>query len=79
VVFSRPRAYFGLPRDLVRIDGQPAPGIPEGVAGVAVSRVARPAGVAVVGEFRSGIVAERVAGRTWPAAERHVTVLELHE
>lgn len=79
VVFSRPRAYFGVPRDQVRIDGQPASGIPEGVAGVATSRVARPAGVTVVGSFRSGIVAEQVAGRTWPAAERHVTVLELHE
>jgi triacylglycerol lipase len=78
--FIRPRAYFGLPRDLVQINGEPAPGIPPGVAGVATSkRKLAAAGQAVTGEFRSGIIHERITGRTWPAAERRVTVLELHE
>ena len=81
ISFTRPRAYFGLPRDTVLLDGQPAAGIPSGVAGVAVARLkltettSRP----VVGEFRSGVINERIVGRTWPASERHVTVLELHE
>ena len=81
VSFTRPRAYFGLPRDTVLLDGQPAAGIPSGVAGVAVARLkltettSRP----VVGEFRSGVINERIVGRTWPASERHVTLLELHE
>lgn len=81
VSFTRPRAYFGLPRDTVMLDGKPAAGIPSGVAGVASSKLKLSDGVdrAVVGEFRSGVIAERIVGRTWPAAERHVTVLELHE
>ncbi|MDH4392026.1 MAG: twin-arginine translocation pathway signal [Aquabacterium sp.] len=80
VTFVRPRAYFGLPRDVVLINGETAPGIPPGVAGVATAKRKMPAaGQAVTGEFRSGVVDERIAGRTWPAAERRVTVLELHE
>lgn len=81
VTFSRPRAYFGLPRDTVLLDGQPAAGIPPGVAGVAVSKLklkdaaARP----VVAEFRSGVLSERIVGQVWPAKDGHVTVLELHE
>ena len=67
VTFVRPRAYFGLPRDTVQLDGQPAAGIPPGVG--------RP----VVGEFRSGVISERIVGVTWPAKAGHVTVLELHE
>ena len=79
--FTRPRAYFGLPRDTVLLDGQPAAGIPPGVAGVASSKLKLKDGVgrAVVGEFRSGVINERIVGRAWPAAERHVTVLELQE
>ena len=80
VSFIRPRAYFGLPRDVVLLNGEPATGIPTGVAGVAAAkRKLTAAGQAVTGEFRSGIVSERITGRAWPAAERRVTVLELHE
>ena len=81
VTLTRPRAYFGLPRDSVLLDGQAATGIPPGVAGVAVSRLklkdaaARP----VVAEFRSGVISERIVGQVWPARDGHVTVLELHE
>jgi triacylglycerol lipase len=81
VTFTRPRGYFGLPRDRIVFDGQnPAPGIPQGVAGVAASRItlsdatSRP----VVGEFQSGAISERVVGRVWPAADNHLTTLELH-
>jgi hypothetical protein len=51
------------------------------VAGVASSQLKLPDGPAraVVGEFRSGTINERVVGRTWPAAAQRVTVLELHE
>ena len=79
VSFTRPRAYFGNPRDSVLIDGQPAPGIPVGVAGVAASKVKRAAGRPVVGEFRSGVINERIVGQTWPAKDNHLTVLELQE
>jgi pimeloyl-ACP methyl ester carboxylesterase len=77
VVLTRPRGYFGLPRDRVSLDGQsPPPGIPEGVAGVASSRVKLPPGAqrAVVGEFNG----ERIVGRSWPASDNHLVQLELH-
>jgi pimeloyl-ACP methyl ester carboxylesterase len=84
VSFVRPRGYFGLPRDTVLLDGAPAQGIPTGVAGVASSvlKVSRPdseTGRAVVGEFKSGVLSERIAGRLWPARDNQLTVLELHE
>jgi pimeloyl-ACP methyl ester carboxylesterase len=79
--FVRPRGYFGVPRDQIVFDGQnPAPGIPPGVAGVASSRItiSDGGGRAVVGDYRSGPIAERVVGRSWPAADNHLTTLELH-
>lgn len=75
--FTRPRGYFGLPRDRVTFDGQdPAPGIPRGVAGVAVTRLKLPAGAprAVVATFND----QRLVGRSWPAAENRIVQLELH-
>jgi hypothetical protein len=81
VTLVRPRGYFGLPRDRIVLDGQnPAPGIPPGVAGVASSRIVLSDGASrpVVGEFQSGPIAERVVGRVWPAADNHLTTLELH-
>jgi hypothetical protein len=78
VSLTRPRGYFGVRRDRVVLDGQdPAPGIPRGVAGVAVSKVKLPAAAprAVVGEFND----ERIVGRSWPAADNHLVVLELQD
>jgi triacylglycerol lipase len=77
VTLTRPRGYFGLPRDTVVLDGRsPAPGIAPGVAGVATSRIKLPAGPerAIAGEFNG----ERVVGRTWSAADNHLVQLELH-
>lgn len=77
LTFTRPRGYFGLPRDRVVFDGQdPAPGIPSGVAGLSVSKIKLPPGPqrAVVAQFND----QRMAGRNWPAADNHVVLLELH-
>jgi len=60
----------------VSLDGQnPPPGVPQGVAGVAASkvRVIDAIGRSVVGVFNG----ERVVGRAWPAAGNEVTFLEL--
>jgi pimeloyl-ACP methyl ester carboxylesterase len=84
---ARPRGYFGLPRDQVMLDGRnPAPGIPPGVAGVAQSKLrldetpaANGQGRSVVGDFNSGAIHERIAGRLWPMAEQHLVVLELRD
>lgn len=75
VSFTRPRGYFDPARDRMSLDGQAAlPGVLPG-AGVSSSKLKLPVAPAraVVGEFNG----ERVAGRTWPAAGGHITVLEL--
>ncbi len=77
--FTRPRAYFGVPRDRIVFDGiSPAPGVPTGVAGIAASRLRlSETGRAVVAEFESEDIRERLVGRAWPAAENRLVVLEL--
>ena len=77
LTLTRPRGYFGLPRDRVVFDGQdPAPGIPRGVAGLSVSKIKLPPGPQrpVVGQFNG----QRIVARNWPAADNHVVLLELH-
>lgn len=81
VTFVRPRGYFGLPRDQIVFDNRnPAPGIPTGVAGVASSRMALSSAerTTVVGDYKSGVISERVVGRTWPVANNQLATLELH-
>ena len=78
VTFTRPRGYFGVPRDQLSLDGiSPAPGVPAGVAGVSQSKLKLAAGPArpVVAEFNG----ERIVGRAWPAAENRVVLIELHQ
>ena len=78
VTFTRPRGYFGVPRDTFSFDGiSPPPGVPAGVAGVAQSRLKLAAGPQrpVVAEFNG----ERIVGRNWPAAENRVVLIELHQ
>ena len=82
LVFSRPRGYFGLPRDRIEFDGNvPAPGIPSGVAGVAVSRLLLNdvPGRAVTASYQSGTIHEQLVGRSWPVQDNHIVVLELHQ
>lgn len=78
VSMTRPRGYYGLPRDQISLDGKSPPaGINVGVAAVAAAKlkVADAAGRTVVGEFNG----ERIAGIAWPVAENHVVLLELHQ
>jgi pimeloyl-ACP methyl ester carboxylesterase len=80
VTLTRPRGYFGLPRDRIVFDGNPPPGIPTGVAGLAASKLKlRDSGRSVVAEFSTPGVSERLAGIAWPAAENRVVVLELQD
>jgi len=76
VLMTRPRGYFGLPRDVVLIDGkQPAdvkPGVP--TDSVATLRLpAAEAGRPVVALFNQ----ERIVARAWPASENRIAVAEL--
>ncbi|CAG1017188.1 Extracellular esterase EstB [Burkholderiaceae bacterium] len=77
VTLTRPRGYFGIPRDQISLDGKSPPGgIPPGVAGVSVAKlkVLDAPNRSVAGEFNG----ERIVGKAWPAAENHVVFLELH-
>ena len=78
VTLTRPRGYFGIPRNQILLDDRnPPAGIPAGVAGVSVAkaRMADATPRAVVGAFDG----ERIVGRSWPTADNHVVLLELHE
>ncbi len=77
VTLTRPRGYFGVPRDRIRLDGvSPPAGIPGGVPSVSTARLrlSDSAFRSVVGEFNE----ERIAGWAWPASENHLVFLELH-
>jgi pimeloyl-ACP methyl ester carboxylesterase len=76
VIMSRPRGYFGLPRDVVLFDGkEPAdvkPGVPtDSTATLRLS--ASEAGRNIVAQFGE----ERIVARAWPAAENRIAIAEL--
>jgi pimeloyl-ACP methyl ester carboxylesterase len=72
---DRPRGYFGLPRDVVLLDGKEGADIPHGVPATWHTTVRLPEfeDRPIVGEFNE----ERIVGRPWPAKEGHITILEL--
>jgi hypothetical protein len=75
VRMDRPRGYFGLPRDVVLLDGKEPVDVPHGVPSAWHTTLRLPAleDRPIVGEFNE----ERIVGRPWPAKEGHVTILEL--
>lgn len=78
VTLTRPRGYFGIPRDEIELDGRSPPaGIPPGVAGVSVAkaRLADATDRPVSASFNG----QRIVGRSWPTAGNHVVLLELHD
>jgi hypothetical protein len=76
VQMSRPRGYFGLPRDVVLFDGkEPAdvkPGVPTDSAST-LRLSAAEAGRAVTALFNQ----ERIVARAWPASENRIAIAEL--
>ena len=76
VRLTRPRGYFGWPRDVVLLDGREVAERREGVASLAVANLALPAaraGTPVAGLFNK----ERIVGRAVPMAENRVAILEM--
>jgi len=76
VLMSRPRGYFGLPRDVVLIDGKEPKDVKSGVPTDSVTTLRLPAeeaGRAVVAMFNT----ERIVVRAWPASENRIAVAEL--
>ena len=76
VMMSRPRGYFGLPRDVVLLDGKEPADVKPGVPTDSLSTLRLPAaeaGRAVVALFNG----ERIVARAWPASENRIAVAEL--
>jgi triacylglycerol lipase len=76
ITLTRPRGYLDAARDKMRFDGKSVlPGVPPTGAGVSSSKInlsqdtPRP----ISAEFNG----EKITGRTWPAADNHLVVLEL--
>jgi pimeloyl-ACP methyl ester carboxylesterase len=76
LLLTRPRGYFGIPRDVVLLDGRQPPELPAGVARSATATLRLPAeglGRPVGGLFNE----EQIVARAWPAAENRIAVAEL--
>ena len=76
VMMSRPRGYFGLPRDVVLLDGKEPADVKPGVPTDSLSTLRLPAAEAggpVVALFNG----ERIVARAWPASENRIAVAEL--
>jgi len=76
VLLSRPRGYFGLPRDVVLLDGKEPSDVKSGVPTDSVTTARLPAaevGRPVIGLFNQ----ERIVARAWPASEKRIVVAEL--
>jgi hypothetical protein len=76
VLMSRPRGYFGLPRDIVLIDGKEPTDVKPGVPTDSVTTLRLPAAEAgrpVVAVFNQ----ERIVARAWSASENRIAVAEL--
>ncbi len=75
ITLTRPRGYLDAMRDKMSFDGKALPGVPPAGAGVSSSKInlsqdgVRP----IAAEFNG----EKITGRTWPLADRHLVVLEL--
>jgi hypothetical protein len=76
VLVSRPRGFFDAGRDRISIGGQVVGGPPD-VPHENTLRAVGPAGTQVPMQVVHNN--ERLAGLTWPLAERRVTVIELTE
>jgi Lipase C-terminal domain len=76
VLMSRPRGYFGLPRDVVVFDGKEPTDVKPGVPTDSISTLrlsAAEAGRPVTAVFNE----ERIVARAWPASEDRIAVAEL--
>jgi pimeloyl-ACP methyl ester carboxylesterase len=76
VLMSRPRGYFGLPRDVVLFDGKQPSDVTPGVPTDSLSTLrlsAAEAGRPVTALFNE----ERIVARAWPASENRIAIAEL--
>jgi hypothetical protein len=75
VIMSRPRGYFGLPRNVVLLDGKEPTDVKSGVPTDSISTVrlaASEVGRPVAALFNE----ERIVARAWPASENRISLAE---
>jgi hypothetical protein len=75
-MMSRPRGYFGIPRDVVLLDGKEPSDVKPGVATDSLATLRLPEsdiGRPIVALFNE----ERIVCRGWPASEGRITIAEL--
>ena len=75
-MMSRPRGYFGLPRDVVLLDGKEPLDVKAGVPADSLTTLrlsAAEAGRPVIAMFNQ----ERIVARAWPASENRIALAEL--
>ncbi|MGE0286224.1 MAG: alpha/beta fold hydrolase [Bradyrhizobium sp.] len=76
VILTRPRGYFGLPRDIVLLDGKEPGDVKAGVPTDSTATLRLP-----VGEVGRAVVTlfnqERIVTRAWPASENRIVMAEL--
>jgi hypothetical protein len=76
ILMSRPRGYFGLPRDVVLFNGKEPADVKPGVPTDSTSTLRLPA--AEVGRPVAALFnEERIVARAWPASENRIAVAEL--
>jgi hypothetical protein len=76
ILMSRPRGYFGLPRDVVLLDGKEPADVKPGVPTDSTSTLRLPA--AEVGRPVTALFnEERIVARAWPVSENRIAVAEL--
>src|SRR3954454_23039256 len=76
LIMSRPRGYFGLPRDVVLFDGKEPSDVKPGVPTDSTATLRLPAGDVgrnIVAQFGE----ERIVARAWPASENGIAIAEL--
>jgi hypothetical protein len=76
VIMSRPRGYFGLPRDVVVFDGKEPADVKPGVPTDSISTI-RLSAAEVGRPVRALFNEERIVARAWPASENRIAVAEL--
>ncbi|SEE64012.1 Lipase (class 2) [Rhizobiales bacterium GAS188] len=76
LIMSRPRGYFGIPRDVVLFDGAEPGDVAHGVPGDSTSTLRLQA--SEIGRPVSCVFnEERIVARAWPASENRLTIAEL--
>jgi pimeloyl-ACP methyl ester carboxylesterase len=76
VLMSRPRGYFGIPRDVVLFDGKEPADVKTGVPTDSTSTL-RLSGAEIGRPVTALFNQERIVARAWPASENRIAIIEL--